>query len=70
MKSQPQTCSVVTVKTPTAAVVQYAMMVAAIAGGMFIIVRGIVIEPPAALLEAVNRTVERMTRRFGRPATA
>jgi lipopolysaccharide export system permease protein len=63
-------CSVVTVKTPTAAVVQYAMMVAAIAGGMFIIVRGIVIEPPAALLEAVNRTVERMTRRFGRPAAA
>src|SRR5262245_45380906 len=63
-------CSVMTVKTPTAAVVQYLMMVVAIGGGMFIIVRGLVIEPPAALMEAINATVERLTRRFGRPATA
>ena len=46
------------------------MMVAAIAAGMFIIVRGIVVDAPAALLEAINKNVERMTRLFGRPATA
>jgi lipopolysaccharide export system permease protein len=63
-------CSVMTVKTPSAAAVQYLMMVAAIAAGMFIIVRGIVVDAPAALLEAINKNVERMTRLFGRPATA
>lgn len=63
-------CSVVTVKTPAAAAVQYLMMVAAIAAGMFIIVRGYVIDAPAGLSEAINRTAERMTRMLGRPATA
>jgi lipopolysaccharide export system permease protein len=63
-------CSVMTVKTPSAAAVQYLMMVAAIAAGMFIIVRGIVVDAPAAVLEAINKNVERMTRLFGRPATA
>jgi lipopolysaccharide export system permease protein len=63
-------CSVMTVKTPSAAAVQYLMMVAAIAAGMFIIVRGIVVDAPAALLEAINKNAERMTRLFGRPATA
>jgi len=63
-------CSVMTVKNPAAAAVQYLMLVAAIAGGMFIIARGLVIEPPPALIEAINRASERMTRLFGRPATA
>jgi lipopolysaccharide export system permease protein len=63
-------CSVMTVKTPAMAVVQYLMMVTAIAAGMFIIVRGIVVDAPAVLVEAINRTVERMTRLLGRPATA
>lgn len=63
-------CSVVTVKTPSAAAVQYLMMVVAIAVGMFIIVRGVVVDAPASLMDAMNRTVERMTRLFGRPATA
>ena len=59
-----------TVKTPSAAAVQYLMMAAAIAAGMFIIVRGIVVEPPAALMEAINRSNARLARLFGRPATA
>ncbi len=63
-------CSVITVKNPAAALVQYLMMVAAIALGLFIIVRGIVIDPPAGLMEAINRTSERLTRMLGRPATA
>jgi len=63
-------CSVMTVKTPGAAVVQYLMMVAAIAAGMFIIVRGVVVDAPAALMEAINKAAERMTRLAGRPAAA
>ena len=63
-------CSVLTVKTPAAAAVQYLMMVVAISAGMFIIVRGVVVDAPAALIEAINRTVERTTRLLGRPATA
>src|SRR5438445_10405727 len=55
-------CSVLTVKTPAAAAVQYLMMVVAISAGMFIIVRGVVVDAPAALIEAINRTVERTTR--------
>ena len=63
-------CSVMTVKAPAAAIVQYLMMVAAIGAGMFIIVRGVVVDAPASLIESVNRTVERMMRFVGRPATA
>jgi lipopolysaccharide export system permease protein len=63
-------CSVITVKNPAAALVQYLMLVAAVALGLFIIVRGIVIDPPSGLMEAINRTSERMTRMLGRPATA
>jgi lipopolysaccharide export system permease protein len=63
-------CSVITVKNPAAALVQYLMMVVALAVGLFIIVRGIVIDPPAGLIEAINRTSERLTRMLGRPATA
>jgi lipopolysaccharide export system permease protein len=63
-------CSVITVKDATAALVQYLMMVAAIALGLFIIVRGIVIDPPAGLIEAINRNNERLARMFGRPAAA
>lgn len=63
-------CSVMTVRTPSAALVQYLMMVAAIAVGMLIIVRGYVIDAPAPLIEAVNRAADRFSRLFGRPATA
>ena len=46
------------------------MLFAAIGAGLWIIVGGIVIEPPAALIEAINRSNARLLRLFGRPATA
>jgi lipopolysaccharide export system permease protein len=63
-------CSVMTVKTPTAALIQYFMLFAGITGGVWMILRGIVVEPPAALIEAINRSNERILRLFGRPAAA
>jgi lipopolysaccharide export system permease protein len=63
-------CSVMAVKSPLAPLVQYLMLLAAIAVGLWIIARGVVIEPPAALLEAISRSNARLLRLFGRPATA
>ncbi|MBR0849711.1 LPS export ABC transporter permease LptF [Bradyrhizobium diazoefficiens] len=63
-------CSVMTVKSPTAAAVQYAMLAAAIGAGMWLIIGGIVVEPPAGLMEAINRSNARIARLFRRPATA
>jgi lipopolysaccharide export system permease protein len=63
-------CSVMTVKTPAAAAVQYAMLFAGIGVGLWLIIAGVVVEPPAAVLEFVNKTNARLSRLFGRPATA
>ncbi len=63
-------CSVMAVKTPSAAIVQYALLFAGIGTGIWIILHGVVIEPPAALMEAVNKTNARLLRLFGRPVTA
>jgi lipopolysaccharide export system permease protein len=63
-------CSVFAVKSPLAPVAQYAMLAAAIGASVWIIVGGIVIEPPAGLVEAINRSNERLLRLFGRPAAA
>ncbi len=63
-------CSVMAVKSPVAAAVQYAMLFAGIGAGVWIIVAGIVIEPPAALMEAINKSNERLLRLFRRPAVA
>jgi len=63
-------CSVMTVKSPGAAAVQYAMLLAGIGAGLWLIIAGVVVEPPAALLEFVNKTNARLLRLFGRPATA
>jgi lipopolysaccharide export system permease protein len=63
-------CSVMAVKSPIAALIQYFMLAVAIGASFWIIVAGIVIEPPAALLEAINRSSARLVRLFGRPATA
>lgn len=63
-------CSVMTVRSPLAAVFQYLMLIAAIGGGLMMILTGIVVEPPAALIEAINRSNERILRLFGRPVTA
>jgi lipopolysaccharide export system permease protein len=63
-------CSVMTVKTPGMALVQYLMLFSAIGIGLWMIIGGIVVEPPAALMEAINRSNARLARLFGRPATA
>jgi lipopolysaccharide export system permease protein len=47
---------------------QYLMLVIAIGASLWIIVGGIVIEPPAALLEAINKSNARLLRLIGRPA--
>src|ERR1700688_258185 len=63
-------CSVMAVKSPLAPLGQDLVLGAAIGAGLWIIVAGVVIEPPAALLEAINRSNARLLRLFGRPATA
>jgi len=63
-------CSVMAVKSPLAPIVQYLMLATAIGVSFWIIIGGIVIEPPAALVEAINRSNARLLRLFGRPATA
>jgi len=55
---------------PLAPLIQYVMLIAAIGVSFWIIIGGIVIEPPAALMEAINRSNARLLRLFGRPATA
>lgn len=62
--------SVMTVKTPAAAIVQYAMLIAGIGIGLWMVIGGIVVEPPAALIEAINRSNARIARLFGRPVAA
>src|ERR1700732_1985219 len=63
-------CSVMAVKTPLAAGAQYLMLVAAICASLWIIIGSIVVEPPAGLMEAINKFNARLSRIFGRPATA
>ena len=63
-------CSVMTVKSTFAPVIQYGMLVGALAVSLWIIIGGLVIEPPAALIEAVNKSNARLLRLMRRPATA
>src|SRR5712671_6623560 len=44
-------CSVMAVKSPLAPAIQYLMLAAAIGGGIWVIIGGVVLEPPAALME-------------------
>jgi lipopolysaccharide export system permease protein len=64
--------SVMAAKTASAALVQYLMLAAAIGASIWIIVRGVVIEPPAGLMEAINRSNARLLRwsRLGRRPVA
>jgi lipopolysaccharide export system permease protein len=62
-------CSVMAVKSPLAPVVQYLMLLVAIGASLWIIIGGIVLEPPAALFEAINNANARLLRLFGRPVT-
>ena len=63
-------CSVMTVKSPGAVFAQYSMLFAAIGIGLWMILGGVVVEPPAALMDAINRSNARIARLFGRPVTA
>ncbi|MCC8969884.1 LPS export ABC transporter permease LptF [Bradyrhizobium brasilense] len=63
-------CSVMAVKTPLAALVQYLMLSGGIGIGIWMIVGGVVVEPPPRLMEAINRNNERIARLFRGPATA
>jgi lipopolysaccharide export system permease protein len=63
-------CSVMAVKTPIAALVQYLMLFGVIGLSIWIIIGGVVVEPPPALMEAINRSNARLARLFRRPATA
>jgi lipopolysaccharide export system permease protein len=63
-------CSVMAVNSPLAVVVQYLMLAAALGVSLWIIIGGVVIEPPAGLMEAINKSNARLLRLFGRPATA
>jgi lipopolysaccharide export system permease protein len=63
-------CSVMAVNSPLAPIVQYLMLAATIGASFWIIIGGIVIEPPAAFMEAVNKSNERLLRLFGRPVAA
>jgi lipopolysaccharide export system permease protein len=63
-------CSVMAVKSPLAPAAQYLMLFAAIGASLWIIIGGIVLEPPAMLMEAINKSNARLLRLIGRPATA
>jgi lipopolysaccharide export system permease protein len=63
-------CTVMAVKSAWAPLVQYLTLFAAIGVGTWIIISGFVIEPPPALLEAINKSNERLLRLFRRPVAA
>src|SRR5450756_426715 len=63
-------CSVMAVKSPLAPLVQYLMLAFAVVASLWVIIGGVVLEPPAALMEAINRSNARLLRLLGRPATA
>jgi lipopolysaccharide export system permease protein len=65
-------CSVMAAKTAYAALFQYVMLFTAIGVSVWIIAFGVVIEPPAGLMEAINRSNARLLRwsRLGRRPVA
>jgi lipopolysaccharide export system permease protein len=63
-------CSVMAVKSPLAPIAQYLMLALALGASLWIITGSIIVEPPAALMEAINKSNARLLRLFGRPATA
>jgi lipopolysaccharide export system permease protein len=56
--------TVLGVRFPAFLAVQYAAVAAAIGGGLFVIHRGIIIEPPAILASGIAFLTERLLRRF------
>ena len=57
--------TVFAVKYPFAAAVQYLAVAGALVSGLYVISRGLIIEPPAALSNAVNAASEWLLRRAG-----
>jgi lipopolysaccharide export system permease protein len=63
-------CSVMAVKSPLAAIAQYLMLALTIGASLWIIIGNVILEPPAALLETINKLNARLLRLFRRPAAA
>lgn len=63
-------CSVLAVKSAIAPLIQYLLLFGSIGVSLWIIAGGIVIEPPARLVEAINRSNARLLRLMGRPVTS
>ena len=59
------TCTVLTVKYPIAALVQYAAVFGAMAASLYAISSGLIIEPPAVLTGAVHTVGQWFARRTG-----
>ena len=53
-------------RVPAALLVPYAALLTALVLGYWGISRGVIIEPPAFLVDAVNRFIERMSERSAR----
>jgi lipopolysaccharide export system permease protein len=63
-------CSVIAVRNAGAIALQYAMLFASIAAGLWIIIGGIVIEPPARVVEWIARMNLRVATLLRRPVPA
>jgi len=63
-------CSVTAAKSTVAPIIQYLLLSLAIGASLFVIVRSVVLEPPASLTEAINRSNARILKLLGRPAVA
>ena len=61
-------CNVMATQTAAAVVTLYASFVLAFAGGLYAIARGVVIEPPAFLMQPIVNLFERLSRRLA-PST-
>jgi lipopolysaccharide export system permease protein len=62
--------SFMTLKSPIAPLLQYLLLFGAIGVSLQVILAGTVLEPPAALMEAINRSNARLLRLLRRPAAA
>ena len=58
-------CTVFTIKYPIAVLVQYTTVAGSIAASLFVISRGLIIEPPAFLTRSVDAVTEWFARRMG-----
>lgn len=63
-------CSVLAVTSPVAPIIQYLLLLGAIAASLWIIIVGVVLEPSPVLIEAIHRSNARILRFLGRPAAA